>query len=553
MRSLLVGFLFLFLSSPQAGKAVIEGIVRASGADAPLAGVQITAFSAFGGGTSVSATTNADGRFTLTLNPGEYRMIASRPGFVNQEYGQRSPTGPGTMIAVAAGQRYANAIFQLTPTGTITGRVFDPEGRTMEGATVTLSRLSWTPGGQRILQPAAFNRYQSGTNDLGEYRLYWIPPGDYYLSARDNSGIVISGPVGVRQKYATTFYPGVTDFTQASPMTVPPGVELGGINLILSRTKTTRVRGRLVSPAADTADSVTIVDMSPEDDRAMMDRPTVTFDDHTKMFTAMNVPPGRYRVRAALRIPNRYNLSGETMIDVAEEPVENATLAVVPSKTVTGQIEPAEAQFSPAVREAIDKKELHISLMPDSGNSAFLATSGEVGSDAKFVMRDVGVVHYRFNVLGMPPDAYIASARLGGTDVLQKGFALNGGDPPGPFVVTVSGLGGRINGVVRSSENQIVPAGRVVLVPEPDKRDRSDLFKIATLDQYGRFNMQGITPGRYKLFAWEDVPIGAYYDPDFLQSYEAQAKPVTVEKNDYIQAEITLTQRTTKRVQLSEK
>lgn len=55
------------------------------------------------------------------------------------------------------------------------------------------------------------------------------------------------------------------------------------------------------------------------------------------------------------------------------------------------------------------------------------------------------------------------------------------------------------------------------------------------------------------MIAWEDMPIGAYYDPDFLQPYEAQAKPVKVQKNDYIQAEVTLTQRTTKRVQLSER
>jgi hypothetical protein len=92
-----------------------------------------------------------------------------------------------------------------------------------------------------------------------------------------------------------------------------------------------------------------------------------------------------------------------------------------------------------------------------------------------------------------------------------------------------------------------------VLVPETEKRDRSDLFKVASTDQYGRFNMQAITPGRYKIFAWLDAPIGAYFDPDFLQPYEAQAKPVSVEKNDYIQAEITLTQRTAKRVQLSER
>ncbi len=115
----------------------------------------------------------------------------------------------------------------------------------------------------------------------------------------------------------------------------------------------------------------------------------------------------------------------------------------------------------------------------------------------------------------------------------------------------MSGLGGRITGVVRSPQNEIVPSGRVVLIPEPAQRDRSDLYKVASLDQYGRFNMQGITPGRYKVFAWDDVPTGAYFDSEFLRPYEDQAKAVTVEKNDYIQAQITLTQRVQKVGELS--
>src|SRR4051812_38793205 len=123
MKTIVAGFLFLFLfGTPQAEKAVIEGVVRTAGTNVPVAGAQVSVYPT-AGGTSIQTTTNADGRFTLTVNAGEYGMIATRQGYVAEEYGQRSSSGPGTVIAVAAGQRYANAIFQLTPTGTITGRV----------------------------------------------------------------------------------------------------------------------------------------------------------------------------------------------------------------------------------------------------------------------------------------------------------------------------------------------------------------------------------------------------------------------------------------------
>jgi hypothetical protein len=204
---------------------------------------------------------------------------------------------------------------------------------------------------------------------------------------------------------------------------------------------------------------------------------------------------------------------------------------------------------SPAVREALEAGTLHVNLRANP-NAAFLSGSAEVRKDGAFVLNDVGVVQYRAEVFGLLPDGYIVSARLGGADILEKGFTLRG-ESPGPMDITVSGLGGRIVGVVRSPQNEIVPSGRVVLVPEAALRGRSDLFKVATLDQYGRFNIQGITPGRYKLFAWDDVPIGAYFDSEFLRPFEDQAKPVTVEKNDYIQAQITLTQRVQKIGELS--
>lgn len=65
--------------------------------------------------------------------------------------------------------------------------------------------------------------------------------------------------------------------------------------------------------------------------------------------------------------------------------------------------------------------------------------------------------------------------------------------------------------------------------------------------------MKSFRPGSYRLFALDDVPNGAYFDPEFLRPYEDQAKPVAVDKNDYIQAEITLTQRVVKTGALAER
>ena len=66
-----------------------------------------------------------------------------------------------------------------------------------------------------------------------------------------------------------------------------------------------------------------------------------------------------------------------------------------------------------------------------------------------------------------------------------------------------------------------------VLIPDRN-RDRRELFKFAQTDQNGHFNMNGISPGDYKLFAWEDIEPFSYFDPDVLKQFEDNGKPIHV-------------------------
>src|SRR5262245_21957340 len=153
---LLVSLLF-----QQSQKAVIAGVVLTAGADTPIAGVQVGAYPV-GSGAAVQATTNAEGRFSMSVDPGQYRLSATRQGFVPQRL--RSNVLPGPVLTLAAGQRFSEAALRLVPTGTITGRIFDPEGRIMEGVSVSLSQLTWTADGRRMLQSVAFGPRSSTTN-----------------------------------------------------------------------------------------------------------------------------------------------------------------------------------------------------------------------------------------------------------------------------------------------------------------------------------------------------------------------------------------------------
>src|SRR6185436_15080649 len=113
------------------------------------------------------------------VEAGAYRLVAMRNGFARQEFGQRSPSRPGTVLNLRAGQQMTDVAFRLTPAATISGRVMDANGEPLTGVTVQALRSTFDATGKRTLQATNSAR----TNDLGEYRLYWINPGRYFVSA----------------------------------------------------------------------------------------------------------------------------------------------------------------------------------------------------------------------------------------------------------------------------------------------------------------------------------------------------------------------------------
>ena len=73
---------------------------------------------------------------------------------------------------------------------------------------------------------------------------------------------------------------------------------------------------------------------------------------------------------------------------------------------------------------------------------------------------------------------------------------------PGSLELLVSPNGGRFDGLVLKDDRPFSGA-TVTLVPESDRRKEERLYKSTTTDQNAQFSVRGITPGDYKLFAWE--------------------------------------------------
>ena len=95
-----------------------------------------------------------------------------------------------------------------------------------------------------------------------------------------------------------------------------------------------------------------------------------------------------------------------------------------------------------------------------------------------------------------------------------------------------SANGAEVSGVVSDSSGQALPNAIVIAAPEPRLRGRVDSYRKTVSDQNGHFTLKAIRPGEYTLLAWESVDENAFYNPEFLKTYESRGVVIHVTESD---------------------
>jgi hypothetical protein len=178
-----------------------------------------------------------------------------------------------------------------------------------------------------------------------------------------------------------------------------------------------------------------------------------------------------------------------------------------------------------------DLTRIRVSLRPDSaGQLAGGPSNAAVQPDGTFTLQQVGRDDYRLVVNGTPRGGYIKSARYSSTDVLSEGLRLDR-QPTAPVDIVISTNSGIVDGNVQDEKQQPAVNVTVVLVPDATRRNRFDLYRTISTDAAGHFHAEGIPPGDYKAFAWEDVETGAWQDPEFVRQFEDRGRPVRISES----------------------
>jgi len=495
--------------------------------------------SAPGGPRFYTATTDSAGRFHIpNVAPGKYRLAAARNGFVETDYGARDPQSAGDLISVEPRRRVMDLAVRLMPHGVITGRIVDEDGEPVAGVQVQAWRYRYSQGRKQL---AAYG--SASSNDIGEYRIYGLPPGKYFVSATHprSSGIdrwapyAPSGANDSGQQYVTVFYPSAVEVSTAAPVEVGAGGEVRGLDIALMKVRTITVRGRVTDATGSDRRRLTVF-LAPKDGGAWTSVRRASGVSANGEFEIRGVTPGSYFLIASIADRERA-LSARLPLQAGSSNIDNVTLTINPPMELSGRVRidgssPAAASLSSIQVNLIRKYAVPMSFGAD--------LSARAKTDGSFTISNVSPDVYVLTVSNLPESCYVKAIRVNDIDVLTAGLdTLQGA--PGLIDVVLAPNAGVASGVVQDDADQPVAGAAVVLVPgEKDRREFAHYYRTATTDSSGRFTFKNLEPGRYTAYAWSTVDPGAYLDPDFLQPLADRGVAVSIREGSQEELKLRL-------------
>jgi hypothetical protein len=452
------------------------------------------------------ATTDSTGAFRIVgVVPGSYVASADRENWFSEQ-----PSG----FRMGPGQRVSDIVLRLTPTGVIAGRVLDADGDPVSKTVVEAVRLTYVRGRKA---PAPANSIT--TNDRGEYRLFGLRPGSYYVRASTRSlpgapsylqlGNSVAPMSMLFPGSALSYYPSGNSIATATELDLPPGGEIGSLDIRISPPASCGLVVRMaLPPVGGQRPSVSLAIQRAGADAAVF---PVTVSGDT--FRAMSLTPGRYVATAQVpdpQTPGR-RLYWQQAVEIADQDVE-ITAVFRPALDVSGGLEGAPVKVS------------RVELVPAEG--ALQQAGPVVPVAGAFTFRNVVPDVYLLYVT-IPEGGYVKAVHLG--DRQLESERIDFAQASGRLRVVLGDDGGELSGLVVDAAGRPVPEAPIALAPL--RADWPDLLKTALADGNGNFRLADIAPGEYRLFAWTATPPGAPESPEFRAPFEAKAQPVRVAAN----------------------
>jgi len=483
-----------------------------------------------------TVSTDNEGRFSFeSVPPGRYALMARKPGYLPFGYGQKSYMGPLEPVSVGAGEEIATLEIVLPRGSAITGRVTNEYGEPVLRATVSAMRFGYTPTGQQTLQLGRsvdgsnpngivqLSGSRAVTDDLGQFRLFGLEPGEYIVSAVATDpmqGRVISfGPnaaAGLAAASAPTFYPGVSD--PADAMAIRLGVaEDTTIHLQLVPGREAHVAGTVFDARGRPAAYGLRVTLRPRSPLASGAARTTNVRDGGE-FSFDDVPSGEYTLLVspfpsgdAYPKPPGGPEFASMPVSIDGNDIADLRLTTRLAATVSGRV--VFDGPPPASLRTID-----VQAVPASPQDAGLrfrvnrdANEG-VRSDGSFELPGlVGLLSLQVS----PGNGYmVRSISVNGADVTDALFdpTTLGGTVEARVVLTDKIT--VVSGTLPSDRMNLV-GGAILIVADalPHGTLPARYMRVVRPDPTGHFEVRGLPPGHYSTALIGFIEDTAVFDP----------------------------------------
>jgi protocatechuate 3,4-dioxygenase beta subunit len=519
-------------SSDQSSKvASISGTVTSAATGEPLrkARAQLLLMGQRGAQPTV-ALTDSTGHFTVdSIQPGQYILTVERDSYVVQQYGQDQPGKPGAVLTLAAGQKLGDLSFRLQKCAAISGRVVDETGEPIEHAQIRLIIRNYRGGKQNFDDVG-----QGMSDDHGEYRVYDIRPGRYYIMAIYQGRTYGEIADDFHIAYVPVYYPNAISADRASPIEVKAADEIAGIDFSLTGSQVTayEVSGKVINTITGKfgpGSMVMLTARSADEPRDFGHDTAVNPQDGTFRFS--DVLPGDYQV-TAMSNENGQRHDASEDITVGSSNLQNISLVITQGIDIAGRVTLEGVRDTSGISVALNRPGMNFVAPPRA----------TVQPDGTFVLKGVTDGKYNIRVASQCNGCYIKSATSRGVDLLSSGIQISSDMGPSSVEIVFSGNTAELSGTVTGSGDIPAAGAFVALIPADDMPNRDDHFETSTTDQYGRFDISGIVPGRYEAYALDKVDQDAepYRDPDFLKPFAQKGRSVYLSESDHKSIQLDL-------------
>jgi len=494
---------------PDAKPGSLEGIVLNSVTSEPVKKAVVTLLGGPATKNITRASTDAAGHFRFEdLTPGSYTVSAGGDGFV------QSFRGKGVLrpVTVADGQQVQGVSIKLLPLATVTGHVVDDDGDPVIRANVTALRYQYVQGRRQLTTVGAGN-----TDDRGQFEIANLSPGRYYFSATARS-MPLNLPPRTRwthpeEVFPVTYYPSALDAIQATPTDVSAGARLN-IDFRLKKAPAYHVRGKVAGVSGRNAGNLQLANSIgfgfPIDGVTVQE--DGSFDKGGNVNGSYTLTYWRPDGDVMSSVRQKVTVAGQDVNDILLTP--SAGLDI--SGTVSMEGTASSQQLT-----------VQVSLEPVEPTGFYRGLGSGVENSGVITIHGVSPEVYRVNVFNTPPGKYVKSIRFGDRDAKNGQIDLTSG-VAAPLNIVLGADGGSVSGTVENADGQPAMSAFVTVVPEGEEAGREDLLKQATSDPNGKFEVRDIAPGKYRVFAWEEVSDGAVQSAEFRAPFESKSVSVMI-------------------------